>query len=296
MGRTFRRPVHRSVRSRRSRRRPPALQGARDPGPRRGRPHDGLGGGHPCHRGTLRPGALITVTHSAPSGMRKLSRTLAHTLDSIEDPGPWPATTWPVTRESPRRLPARRVARRRGGRDVLVVVADHVVSYEDRVCDMLSAGGAAAFVISAEGFASLGAVARDSKEIYDVWRLGTERGALPDGGALRRYLTTQKNALAKLEKATGNAASSLWTGRGEPAAPQTVRGLESSASPTRRRRAPCFVGDLGNMGAASLGVSLALALDGAQAKRCLHSGTAPARASRRRSRSPPHRPRAVSRI
>ncbi len=217
--------------------------------------------------GRSAPGALITVTHSAPSGMRKLSRTLARTLDSIEDPEAvacYDLAGHPGSLLDGFQLAASLVGA--GAGDVLVVVADHVVSYEDRVCDMLSAGGAAAFVISAEGFASLGAVARDSKEIYDVWRLGTEpevryrMEVLFDG-----YLTTQKNALAKLEKATGNAASSYGRVAVSQPHPQTVRGLGKLGFTDEAQAGTVFVGDLGNMGAASLGVSLALALDGAQA-------------------------------
>lgn len=218
--------------------------------------------------GGATPATLITVTHSSPFGMRKLSRTLVRTLDAIDDPEA--VACYDLAGHPGSLLDAFQLASSlaaSGNGPVLVVVADHVVAYEDRVCDMLSAGGAAAFLITEDGgFATLGATARESKEIYDVWRLGTEpevryrMEVLFDG-----YLTTQKGALAKLEQATGNAASSYGRVAVSQPHPQTVRGLGKLGFTDEAQAGTVFVGDLGNMGAASLGVSLALALDGAQA-------------------------------
>lgn len=213
------------------------------------------------------PSALITVTHSSPFGLRKLSRTLARTLTAIDDPEAvacYDLAGHPGSLLDAFELASGLVAS--GSDSVLVVVADHVVAYEDRVCDMLSAGGAAAFVIAADGFATLGASARESKEVYDVWRLGTEGEAryrmevLFDG-----YLTTQKGALAKLEATTGNAAAAYGRVAVSQPHPQTVRGLPKLGFSDAALDGTVFVGDLGNLGAASLGVSLALALDGAAA-------------------------------
>ncbi len=218
--------------------------------------------------GGATPATLITVTHSSPFGMRKLSRTLTRTLEAIDDPEA--VNCYDLAGHPGSLLDAFQLASSlaaSGNGPVLVVVADHVVAYEDRVCDMLSAGGAAAFLITEDGgFATLGATARESKEIYDVWRLGTEpevryrMEVLFDG-----YLTTQKGALAKLEQATGNAASSYGRVAVSQPHPQTVRGLGKLGFTDEAQAGTVFVGDLGNMGAASLGVSLALALDGAQA-------------------------------
>lgn len=213
------------------------------------------------------PAALVTVTHSAPFGMRKLSRTLVRALDAIDDPEA--IACYDLSGHQGSLLDAFQLAASLvdgGAGDVLVVVSDFVVSYEDRVCDMLSAGAAAAFVISTDGFAALGPVARESKEIYDVWRLGTEpevryrMEVLFDG-----YLTTQKGALDKLAAATGNAADSYGRVAVSQPHPQTVRGLGKLGFTDAAMAGTVFVGDLGNMGAASLGVSLVLALDGASA-------------------------------
>jgi len=213
----------------------------------------------------ITPSIIITVTQSAPTGLRKLSATLARTLEGIDDPGA--VTCYDLAGHPGSLLDAFEIAATMadaGRGDVLVVAADHVVAYGDKVCDMLSAGGAAAFVIGETGFATLGAVARESKEIFDVWRLGTEPEAryqmevLFDG-----YNTTVRGALAKLEEQTGRSADKYAKAAVSQPHPQTVRGLgrlglgESAIGDT------VFVGDLGNMGVASLGVSLALALDGA---------------------------------
>lgn len=217
--------------------------------------------------GGASPAALITVTQSSPFGMRKLSRTLARALAAIDDPEA--VACYDLAGHPGSLLDAFGLAEglvAAGAESVLVVVSDHVVSYEERVCDMLSAGGAAAFVIAADGFAALGASARDSKEIFDVWRLGTEpevryrMEVLFDG-----YLTTQKGALTALEAATGNGAASYGRVAVSQPHPQVVRGLGKLGFTDEAIAGTVFVGDLGNMGAASLGVSLALALDGASA-------------------------------
>lgn len=215
--------------------------------------------------GDRTPAVLITVTQSAPTGLRKLSATLARTLDAIADPGA--VTCYDLAGHPGGLLDAFELAATlvdAGRGDVLVVAADHVVAYEDRVCDMLSAGGAAAFVVSADGFATLGQVARASKEIFDVWRLGTEAEAryrmevLFDG-----YASTLTGALAGLEEKTGRPAAKYARAAVSQPHPQTVRGLGRLGLSEAATGDSVFVGDLGNMGCASLGVSLALALDGA---------------------------------
>ena len=115
--------------------------------------------------------AVVTVTMSAPFGMRKLSSTLARAL-GLGDSVP----AFDIAGHPGSLLDALEVGERLSGDGpVLVVASDHVVAHEDRVCDMLSAGGAAAFLLGSEaGVASLGPSARSGAEVYDVWRLGTE--------------------------------------------------------------------------------------------------------------------------
>ena len=123
--------------------------------------------------GAAAPGTVITVSQSPPFGLRKLSATLARALGL---PEATPARRRRRTRRAAGRARDRRARSPQGGAPpVLVVASDHLVSYEERVCDTLSAGGAAAFVVGASGgFARLGASARAGREVYDVWRLGTE--------------------------------------------------------------------------------------------------------------------------
>jgi len=186
--------------------------------------------------GGEQPGVVITVSQSPPFGLRKLSATLARTL------GLDTATAIDVGGHSGSLLDAFAVASAltTDGPAALVVATDHLVSYEDRVCDTLSAGGAAAFVVGASGgVARLGAQARAGQEVYDVWRLGTEPEARYRLEVLfDAYATTTKAALAGLEKATERVA-------GEQ--------LEGTS----------FVGEIGNLGAASVGVALAMGLDAA---------------------------------
>ncbi len=215
--------------------------------------------------GRSTPAAIITVTQSAPSGFRKMSQTLARALEEIPDPQS--IACYDLAGHPGSLLDAFQLAAALadgGAGDVLVVAADHVVSYEDKVCDMLSAGGAAAFVIGTTGFATLGKAVRDGREVYDVWRLGTEPTAryrmevLFDG-----YANASKGALAKLEKATGRATGKYAKAAVSQPHPQTIRGLGRLGIGEGALADTTFVADIGNLGVASLGVSLALALDGA---------------------------------
>ena len=104
-------------------------------------------GGGP-RRGARPPGTVITVSQSPPFGLRKLSVTLcAHPR-----PGYGATCRWDVgghSGSSPRRSSRWPSALLRRGRPrpALVVASDHLVSYEDRGVDTLSAGAAAAFVV-----------------------------------------------------------------------------------------------------------------------------------------------------
>ncbi len=213
---------------------------------------------------SITPAAVITVTQSPPTGLRKMSSTLVRALDRIADPEA--VTCYDLAGHAGSLLDAFELGAAlvdAGGGDVLVVAADHLVAYDDRVCDMLSAGGAAAFVIGKKGFATLGPIARQGKEVFDVWRLGTEPEAryrlevLFDG-----YATSVKGALAKLAQATGRSTDKYAKAAVSQPHPQTVRGLGRLGLADTAIDDTVFVGELGNMGCASLGVSLALALDG----------------------------------
>lgn len=215
--------------------------------------------------GRSTPAAIVTVTQSAPSGFRKMSQTLARALEEIPDPEA--VACYDLAGHPGSLLDAFQLAAALvdgGGGDVLVVAADHVVAYDDKVCDMLSAGGAAAFVIGAKGFATLGTVARDGREVYDVWRLGVEPTAryrmevLFDG-----YANASKGAIGKLAAATGRETGKYAKAAVSQPHPQTLRGLGRLGVGEAALADTTFVADIGNLGVASLGVSLALALDGA---------------------------------
>ena len=128
---------------------------------------------------------MITVSQSPPFGLRKLSATLARTL-GLED-----VTPLDVGGHSGALLDALEIAggaRGEGGPPALVVASDHLVSYEERVCDTLSAGAAAAFVVGASGgVARLGPLARAGPRGLRRLAPGHRaRGPLPARGALRR--------------------------------------------------------------------------------------------------------------
>jgi len=207
------------------------------------------------------PGTVITVSQSPPFGLRKLSATLARTL------GLDTATAIDVGGHSGSLLDAFAVASAltTDGPAALVVATDHLVSYEDRVCDTLSAGGAAAFVVGASGgVARLGAQARAGQEVYDVWRLGTEPEARYRLEVLfDAYATTTKAALAGLEKATERGTADYAAVCASQPHPQTLRGLGKSGVAGEQLERTSFVGEIGNLGAASVGVALAMGLDAA---------------------------------
>jgi 3-hydroxy-3-methylglutaryl CoA synthase len=211
--------------------------------------------------GGERPGVVITVSQSPPFGLRKLSATLARTL-GLDD-----ATPLDVGGHAGSLLDAFAIASALtgdGGAPALVVASDHLVSYEE-LCDTLSAGGAAAFVVGASGgVARLGAQARAGQEVYDVWRLGTEPEARYRLEVLfDAYATTTKAALAGLEKATERGTADYAAVCASQPHPQTLRGLGKAGVAGEQLEGTSFVGEIGNLGAASVGVALAMGLDAA---------------------------------
>ena len=213
--------------------------------------------------GAPTPGAVIAVSQSPPFGLRKLSSTLARAL-GLSDVVPLD-----VGGHSGALLDALEIASALCGEaapPVLVVVSDHLVSIDERVCDMLSAGAAAAFLIGdSGGFARLGHSTRASREVYDVWRLGTEAEARYRLEVLfDAYGATTKQALAALEKVTERTTSEYASVCASQPHPQTLRALGKAGVGAGQLEHTSFVGEIGNLGAASLGVALALGLDRAQ--------------------------------
>lgn len=210
------------------------------------------------------PRVIITVTQSNPTGLRKMSQTLARALDQIDDPEA--ITCYDLAGHPGSLLDALEIAAGlvdAGRGPVLVVAADYVVAYDDKVLDMLSAGGAAAFMVAEDGFAQLGQVARDGREVFDVWRLGTEPTARYRMEVLfDAYAQAAKGALGKLEQLTGRPTGKYQRVAVSQPHPQTIRGLGRLGVADAASEGTTFVGDIGNLGVAALGISLALALDG----------------------------------
>ena len=214
--------------------------------------------------GAEAPGTLIAVSQSPPFGLRKLSATLARALGLAEvvplDVGGHPGAALDALA-----LASARTAD--GGPPALVVASDHLVSHDERVADTLSAGGAAAFLVGGSGgFARLGPSARASREVYDVWRLGTEAEPRYRLEVLfDAYGSTAAQALAGLEAATERPVSAYAAVCASQPHPQTLRALGRAGVGAEQLEGTSFVGEIGNLGAASVGLALALGLDGAGA-------------------------------
>jgi hydroxymethylglutaryl-CoA synthase len=214
--------------------------------------------------GAPAPGTLIAVSQSPPFGLRKLSATLARALGLGQvtplDVGGHPGAALDAF--------ALADALAAGGEGpALVVVSDHLVSHDERVADTLSAGGATAFLVGASGgFARLGPSARAGREVYDVWRLGTEPEPRYRLEVLfDAYASTTSQALAALEAATERPTAAYAAVCPSQPHPQTLRGLGRAGVSAEQLEGTSFVGEIGNLGAASVGLALALGLDRASA-------------------------------
>lgn len=210
------------------------------------------------------PGIVVTLSMSPPFGLRKLSATLSRALDLPKD-----TVHYDVAGHNGSLLDAVDVAAALAARDgatALIVVSDHQVAYEDRVCDMLSAGGATALLVGGSGgFATLGPIVRFGNEVYDVWRLGTEGEARFRLEVLfDAYGKAARGAFAALERATERPASSYAAVCASQPHPQTLRALGRLGVNEKQVERTSFVGNIGNLGAASLGLAIALGLEGAR--------------------------------
>jgi len=208
------------------------------------------------------PGTVIAVSQSPPFGLRKLSATLARTL-GLDD-----VTPLDVGGHSGALLDALEIASALaagGAPPTLVVASDHLVSYEERVCDTLSAGAAVAFLVGASGgVARLGPLARAGREVYDVWRLGTEPEARYRLEVLfDSYGASATEAMAGLERLTERPTGGYAAVCASQPHPQTLRGLGKAGVAPEQLEGTSFVGEIGNLGAASVGVALAMGLDAA---------------------------------
>jgi len=217
----------------------------------------------------VEPGALIAVTQSPPFGLKKLSQTLARTLGLDERPVCYDLAGHPGSLLDALAL-AGALAGADGAAPVLVVAADHLVSYEERVCDLLSAGAAAAFLVGADGapggFCRLGPQGRAGAEVYDVWRLGMEAEPRYRLEVLfDAYAQATAGALGALEQAAGRAVGEYAQVCPSQPHPQTLRTLARAGVKPEQIERTSFVGEIGNLGAASVGLALALGLDAAEA-------------------------------
>jgi hydroxymethylglutaryl-CoA synthase len=213
--------------------------------------------------GAEAPGSLIAVSQSPPFGLRKLSATLARAL-GLPEVVPLDVGGGPAAAADALALASALAAE---GPPALVVVADHLVSHDERVADTLSGGGAAAFLVGGSGgFARLGPSARASREVYDVWRLGTEAEPRYRLEVLfDAYAKSSAEALAGLEALTERPTSGYAAVCASQPHPQTLRALGRAGVSAEQLQGTSFVGEIGNLGAASVGIALALGLDGAAA-------------------------------
>jgi len=204
-------------------------------------------------------GAVITVTQAPPFGLRKMSATIARAL-RLDDG----ALAIDLSAHAAGLLDAFRIASVLDVGPTLVVATDHLVSYRDRVADMLSAGAATAFLVSGgdDGFATLGPQARASSEVYDVWRLGTEPEPRYRMEVLfDSYASNTTQALKNLEGLAGRPTAEYSAVCASQPHPQTLRGLGKAGVQAAQLEKTSFIAEIGNVGAASVGLALALGLD-----------------------------------
>lgn len=207
-------------------------------------------------------GAVITATQAPPFGLRKLSATLSRAL-RLDDG----AVHIDLGANATGLLDAFRIAATLDVGPTLVVATDHLVSYRDRVADVLSAGAATAFVVDPKnsGFAVLGPQARAAEEVFDVWVLGREQEprfrmeVLFD--SYGKATARAAKALAAITERETSRYTSVCPSQPHP---QVLRSLGRLGTKPEQIEGTSFVGDIGNVGAASVGLALCLGLDAAR--------------------------------
>jgi hydroxymethylglutaryl-CoA synthase len=209
-------------------------------------------------------GAVISLSLSAPFGLRKMSLTLARALGLPDSTRGYDLAGHPGSLSDAFELAGSLAT---AAKPVLVVVSDYVVSFEEKVCDTLAAGGAAAFVVTRSGgFAKFGRSARSADEVYDVWFLAREREPRYRMEVLSE--ASQKatvGAIKALEQASKTPTSAYKFVAASQPHPQVLRGLGKAGVSGDQLATTSFVGEIGNLGAASLGIALALSFDAAKA-------------------------------
>ncbi len=206
------------------------------------------------------PGALIAVTVSPPFGLRKVSSTVAEALGLSAQTATYDLSGHPGSLSDAFAVAEALVA---SAGPVLVVASDYVVSFEERVCDTLAAGGAAAFLVTQTGgFARLGATAQSSADVYDMWFLAREREPRYRLEVLFETSPTVMGAAVKeLEKASGVGTADYTHVAASQPHPQVLRGLGKAGVSNDQLAHTSFVAEIGNLGVASLGLALALSFD-----------------------------------
>ena len=118
---------------------------------------------------------------------------------------------------------------------------------------------------SSGGFAKLGPVSRDGREVYDIWRLGTEPEARYRLEVLfDAYAQAARGALAGLERLTERPTGKYAAVCASQPHPQTLRALGRAGVTEAQLSSTSFVSEIGNLGSASVGLALALGLDAAR--------------------------------
>src|SRR5690606_36604469 len=122
---------------------------------------------------------------------------------------------------------------------------------------------ATAYLIgSGGGIATLGPSARASREVYDVWFLGRELEARYRMEVLfETYAKVTREALEALGGLTERPVGDYAAVCASQPHPQTLRSLGKAGVGAGQLEHTSFVGDIGNVGAASVGLALALGLD-----------------------------------
>ncbi len=204
-------------------------------------------------------GAVITATQAPPFGLRKLSSTLARAL-RLDDG----AVHIDLGATATGLLDGFRIAATLDVGPTLVVATDHLVSYQARVADVLSAGAATAFLVDpgTSGFATLGQQARVHDEVFDVWMLGREKEPRFRMEVLfNAYAAATGRAVTALEALTDRPTGRYTSICPSQPHPQVLRGLARVGAKPEQIEGTSFVGDIGNVGAASVGLALCLGLD-----------------------------------